>query len=196
MGQVNRSFLLAWHFLTAIPLSRAHHDPTTRELAQAAASPSPDTRNPQPDPSSSASALEYSLAGRLGRLIEPVIEPLGYDWRIGVGIVASFTAREIFVSTMGIVYSVDDTEDGSGALRARMQAAVAPDGRPIFSKAACLSLLVFYTLAMQCVSTLAVAYRETGSWRWPAFLWTYMTLLAYGAAWLTYRLAAAFGLAA
>ncbi len=146
---------------------------------------------PPPPPAS----LEYSLAGRLGKLIEPVIKPLGYDWRIGVGIIASFTAREIFVSTMGIVYSVEGTEDGSGALRQRMRAAVRPDGAAVFSRAACLSLLVFYALAMQCVSTLAVAWRESGSWRWPAFLWLYMTALAYAAAFVTYHVAAAFGLA-
>ena len=95
---------------------------------------------------------------------------------------------------MGIVFSVDDAANGSGALRTRMQAAVRPDGTPVFSRAACLSLLVFYTLALQCVSTLAVAWRETGSWRWPAFLWLYMTSLAYAGAFVTYRLAGAFGL--
>ncbi len=137
--------------------------------------------------------MEYSLAGRLGKLIEPAIAPLGFDWRIGVGIIASFTGREIFVSTMGIVYSADDAADGSNSLRQRMQAAARPDGTPVFSTATCLSLLVFYALAMQCISTLAVTWRESGSWRWPAFLWTYMTVLAYVAALGTYHLAAALG---
>jgi ferrous iron transport protein B len=145
--------------------------------------------------SAAAQQMEYSLAGRLGKFIEPAIKPLGYDWRVGVGVIASFAAREIFVSTMGIVYSVDDAESDEGALRQRMQAAVGPDGMPVFSKATCLSLLVFYALAMQCISTLAVAWRESGSWRWPAFLWVYTTGLAYGAAWATYQVAAAFGLA-
>lgn len=157
----------------------------------------PQTLAPKPQALAAASRqLEYSLAGRLGKLIEPAIRPLGYDWRIGVAIIASFTAREIFVSTMGIVYSVDDAGNGSGVLRTRMQAAVRPDGSPVFSKATCLSLLVFYSLAMQCVSTLAVTWRESGSWRWPAFLWGYMAVLAYGAAFVTYHIAAAFGLAA
>lgn len=147
-----------------------------------------------PQPVSGSDPMEQSIASHMGKFIEPLIKPLGYDWRIGVGIIASFTAREIFISTMGIVFSVDESTDGSGALRARMQAAVGPDGVPIFSRATCLSLLVFYTLAMQCIGTLAVAYRESGSWRWPAFLWSYMTLLAYGAAWVTYHIASAFGL--
>ena len=145
--------------------------------------------------SAAARQMEYSLAGRLGKTIEPLIRPLGYDWRIGVGIIASFAAREIFVSTMGIVYSVDDAESGSSALRQRMQAAVGSDGTPVFTKATCLSLLVFYTLALQCLSTVAVAWRETGSWRWPVFLWTYMTSLAYAGAFVTYHVAGAFGLA-
>jgi len=140
-----------------------------------------------------AAQIEASLAGRLGKWIEPVIRPLGYDWRIGVGILASFTAREVFVSTMGIVYSVGSVEDDTASLRERMQAAKWPDGRAVFSRATCLGLLVFYVLAMQCVSTLAVAWRETGSWRWPALMWIYMTCLAYGAAWLTYRAAGALG---
>jgi ferrous iron transport protein B len=148
-----------------------------------------------PSNESAARQMEYSLAGRLGKRIEPLIRPLGYDWRIGVGILASFAAREIFVSTMGIVYSVDDAANGSGALRQRMQAAVRSDGTPVFTKATCLSLLVFYALALQCLSTLAVAWRESGSWRWPAFLWAYMTCLAYGGAFVTYHVAAACGLA-
>ena len=149
-----------------------------------------------PGAPAAARQMEYSLAGRLGRAIEPLIRPLGYDWRIGVGILASFAAREVFVSTMGIVYSVGDASQGSNVLRQRMQAAVRADGSPVFSRATCLSLLVFYALAMQCISTLAIAYRETGSWRWPAFLWLYMAALAYGGAFATYHIAAAFGLAA
>ncbi len=148
------------------------------------------------DQAAAARQMEYSIAGRLGKTIEPLLEPLGYDWRIGVGIIASFTAREIFVSTMGIVFSVGDADAEETALRRRMQTAMTAGGKPLFSRATCLSLLVFYTLAMQCVGTLAVAWRESGSWRWPLFLWAYMAVLAYGAAFATYRIAAAFGLAA
>jgi ferrous iron transport protein B len=129
-------------------------------------------------------------------MIEPLVKPLGYDWRIGVGIIASVAAREVFISTMGIVYSVDNADEDEGSLRTQMQAATYPDGSLVFSRAACLSLLVFYALAMQCISTLAVTWRESGSWGWAAFQWLYMTLLAYGAAFVTYRVAAAFGLAA
>jgi len=139
-----------------------------------------------------ARQLANSVLGRLGRVIEPVIRPLGYDWRIGVAILASFAAREVFVSTMGIIYSAGDEEEIS-SLRQRMQMSRWPDGRPIYTRAACLGLMVFYVLAMQCVSTLAVAWRETGSWRWPAFMWAYMTGLAYFMAWIVYRIGVAVG---
>lgn len=173
-------------------------------LADRAPSPSADSQDTalsaqdsvlSPDSDAVSRQLEYSLAGRFGKLIEPLVRPLGYDWRIGVGIIASVAAREVFISTMGIVYSVEDAEEDEGSLRAQMQAATHPDGTHVFSRAACLSLLVFYALAMQCISTLAVTWRESGSWTWAGFQWLYMTLLAYGAAFATYRIAAAFGLA-
>ena len=125
--------------------------------------------------------LAGSFAGQLGHWMEPVIRPLGFDWRIGIGLVASLAAREVFVSTMSIVYHVGGEE---GGLVAAMRGAAWPDGTLIYTPLTCLSLLVFYVYALQCLSTVAVAKRETGGWGWPAFMMLYMTGLAYFAAWL------------
>lgn len=130
--------------------------------------------------------LQYSYAGVIGRTIEPSIAPLGFDWKIGIALVTSFAAREVFVGTMATLYSVDEAEDAS--LREKMQAAVRADGTPVYNIATALSLMVFYVLAMQCMSTLAVVKRETKSWKWPTIQLIYMTVLAYGMSWLTYQL--------
>jgi ferrous iron transport protein B len=136
-----------------------------------------------------------SLAGRMGRAIEPAIAPLGFDWRIGVGIIGSFAAREVLVSSLAIVYGVEE-EDGDGppvALRDRLREAKGPDGRP-FSALTAVSLMVFFVLACQCMSTLAVVKRETNSWRWPLFMFGYMTVLAYLGSLLVYQGGLALGL--
>ena len=134
--------------------------------------------------------LAGSYAGQLGHLLEPVIRPLGFDWRIGIGLVGSLAAREVFVSTMSIVYHVGGEEAG---LVAAMQGARWPNGESIYTPLTCLSLLVFYVYALQCLSTVAVAKRETGGWGWPAFMMLYMTALAYGAAWLVQIVGRALG---
>lgn len=131
--------------------------------------------------------IEQSYGGRLGKLLEPAIEPLGFDWRIGVGIIGAFAAREVFVSTMGLVYGIGDVEEDDTPLREKIRAATRRDGTPVYSPLTGLSLMVFFALACQCVSTLSVVRRETRSWRWPAFLFGYMTLLAYGASFLVYQ---------
>lgn len=130
--------------------------------------------------------LQHSYAGILGKAIEPAIKPLGYDWKIGIALITSFAAREVFVGTMATLYSVEDNEDSS--LRQKLAAAKHPDGSRVYTLAAGLSLMIFYLLAMQCMSTLAVVKRETKSWKWPAFQLVYMTVLAYGMSWLTYVL--------
>jgi len=130
--------------------------------------------------------LSHSAAGRLGRAIEPVLRPLGFDWQIGVGIVSSFAAREVIVSTLAIVYGVGD-EDGATSLQATLGAARRPDGTRVFTLATCLSLLTFYVLAMQCIPTQVIARRETGGWRWPLFQFGYMTALAYAASLTVYQ---------
>lgn len=132
----------------------------------------------------SSEKLQHSYAGILGKVIEPAIRPLGYDWKIGIALITSFAAREVFVGTMATLYSVEDTDDTS--LREKMKASTHKDGSKVYTLAAALSLMVFYVLAMQCMSTLAVVKRETRTWKWPAFQFAYMTVLAYGMSWLTY----------
>lgn len=126
--------------------------------------------------------LRQSWLGRMGRAIEPAIEPLGFDWRLGVGILSSFLAREVFVGTMGITFSIGEADETSTALRDKLADATWPDGHTLLTPRVGVALLLFYVLACQCVSTLAVTRRETGTWRWPAFMFGYMTVLAYGAA--------------
>jgi ferrous iron transporter FeoB len=124
--------------------------------------------------------LENSYAGILGKAIEPVIRPLGYDWKIGIALITSFAAREVFVGTMATLYSVGDTKDENNTtLRQKMAAAVRPDGSKVYNLATGVSLMIFYVLAMQCMSTLAVVKRETRSWKWPVIQLFYMTGLAY-----------------
>lgn len=132
--------------------------------------------------------LENSFVGMVGKSIEPVILPLGYDWRIGIAIVTSFAAREVFVGTMGTIFSLGD-QGSEGTIREQMATQHKPDGTPLYNLPFGLSLMVFYAFAMQCMSTLAVTRSETGSWKWPVFQFVYMGLLAYGAAMLTYKLA-------
>jgi ferrous iron transport protein B len=140
-------------------------------------------------------ALRHSFAGRLGRLIEPIVQPLGFDWQIGLGIVSSFAAREVVVSTLAIVYGLgEEGAEDADSLYAALRAAQRPDGTPQFTTATCFSLLVFYVLAMQCLPTQAVTRRETGSWRWALFQLGYMSALAYLAAFLTYQGLRALGL--
>jgi ferrous iron transport protein B len=131
--------------------------------------------------------LENSYAGLLGKSIEPAIEPLGFDWRIGISLITSFAAREVFVGTMATLYSVGDDEEGL-LLRDKMKAAQRPDGSPLFTLAVGLSLMIFYVFAMQCMSTLAITKRETKSWKWPVIQFAYMTALAYFMSLLVYQL--------
>jgi ferrous iron transport protein B len=141
-----------------------------------------------------AAQRQQSFAGTLGRAIEPVITPLGFDWKVGIGLVASFAAREVLVSTLGIVYSVGEADETSFALRDKLRHAKRPDGTPAFTWLTALSLMVFFVLACQCMSTLAVVKRETNSWRWPIFMFGYMTVLAYGASLVVYQGGLALGL--
>jgi len=135
-----------------------------------------------------AEQLRHSYIGQLGRAIEPAIRPLGYDWRLGVGVLSSFLAREVFVSTMGVTFAVGEADAQSTALRDRLAAATWPDGRKVLTPVVGVSVIVFYMLSCQCVSTLAVVRRETNSWRWPAFLFAYMTGLAYVASLAVYQI--------
>jgi ferrous iron transport protein B len=133
--------------------------------------------------------LAHSFAGRIGHLIEPVFAPLGFDWKIGIGIVASFAAREVFVSTMSTVYSLGgaDDEEGIKRLADRLQEQTREDGSPLYSTLLGVTLMVFYVFALQCVSTIAVVRRETNGWKWPVFQFAYMFALAWVLAFLTWQ---------
>lgn len=131
-------------------------------------------------------AVESSYAGSLGKALEPVIAPLGFDWRIGVGLLASFAAREVFVSTLSTVYNLESEAEATESLTLLLkESAASGEG---FGLPAALALLIFYVFACQCMSTLAVCRRETGSWKWPGVMFAYMTFLAYGGAFITYKL--------
>jgi len=138
---------------------------------------------------SRADAMAQSYAGRMGRVIEPAIRPLGYDWKIGVGLISSFAAREVFVGTMAIVYNIDGAEKdaGSPTLRDTMRSELRPDGTPVFTPLVCIGLMVFYVLAMQCIGTVAVVHRETNSWRWPVIQIALLTTLAWVGAFAVFQ---------
>jgi ferrous iron transport protein B len=141
--------------------------------------------------------LRRSFAGRLGHAIEPALAPLGFDWKIGIGIVASFAAREVFVSTMSLVYNVGELHDPDAEARnlaATLRAQQRPDGSPVYTTLTGLTLMVFYVFALQCVSTVAVVRRETNSWKWPFLQWLYMGALAWVLAFLTCRVGRWLGL--
>jgi len=133
-----------------------------------------------PDGASPTEQLAQSFAGKAGHALEPVIKPIGFDWQIGIGLISSLAAREVFVSTMSVVFNAEDTGNNTAPLRQSLLKATWPDGRPLFTPLVCLTLMIFYVFAMQCMSTLAVVKRETNSWRWPLFQMAYMT----GTAWV------------
>jgi ferrous iron transport protein B len=140
------------------------------------------------DDEESGERLRSSYGGRIGRALEPAIEPLGFDWKIGVGLLGAFAAREVFVSTMGVVYGAGaEATEESTTLREKIRAESHSDGRPVYTPLVGLSLMIFFALACQCMSTLAVVKRETGSWRWPTFLFVYMTVLAWVASFVVYQ---------
>jgi len=141
--------------------------------------------------------VAQSYAGRAGHALEPLIRPIGFDWRIGIGLISSFAAREVFVSSTAVVFSAEHFEEGKGAdiapLRSALRDARWPDGRALFTPLVCFSLMVFYVFAMQCVSTVAVVRRETNSWRWPLFQIAYMTGTAWAVSFVVYQSGRALG---
>ncbi len=146
-----------------------------------------------PDGATPTQQLEQSFAGKAGHAIEPTIKPLGFDWQIGIGLISSLAAREVFVSTMGIVFNAEGSDEDTAPLRQSMAKAKWPDGRPLFTPLVCLTLMIFYVFAMQCMSTLVVVKRETNSWRWPLFQLAYMTGTAWVACFIVYQVGRAFG---
>jgi len=134
-----------------------------------------------------AAQLEQSLLGRAGHVVAPIFRPLGWDWRVSAAVIAGFPAREVVVAVMGTIYAVGEDADEE-SLSGRLRSASWPDGSPIFTVPMVLGLLIFYAWCLQCAATIAVIRRETNSWRWPVFAWTYMTVLGYTGALLVYQL--------
>ena len=148
-----------------------------------------------PMPGSTAPpGIERSVAASVGRAIEPATRPAGFDWRINVGLIGSFGAREVMVGTMGVIFGVENAADDPAPLTTRLREAKKPDGTPLYSTRTGLALLAFFVLACQCMSTVAAIKRETGSWRWPTFVVAYTYALAYVAAVLVYQVSAVFGI--
>ena len=130
--------------------------------------------------------LEHSYIGILGKTIEPIIRPLGYDWKIGIALISSFAAREVFVGTLATIYSVGSDEEET--IKSRMAQEKNAVGKPLFNLASGVSLMLFYAFAMQCMSTLAIVQKETNSWKWPLYQLFGMTAIAYFAAWIAFQL--------
>lgn len=141
----------------------------------------PETASFATESAQNAAQIEYSVAGRIGHALEPAIAPLGYDWKMGIGLVAAFAAREVFVSTLGIVYSVGNADEDTTQLAKAMEVDVRPDGSLVWNPLVAFSLMIWFVFAMQCISTLAVVRRETGSWKWALVQLGYMNALAYAA---------------
>ena len=133
-----------------------------------------------------AAQLEQSFLGRAGKVVEPVFQPLGWDWKISAAVIAGFPAREVVVAVLGTVYAVGDEAD-EATLTGRLQSASHADGSPVFTLPMVVGLLIFYACCLQCAATLAVIRRETNGWRWPAFAWLYMTSLGYLGALISYQ---------
>ncbi len=175
--------------------------PAIAQTAISAPAPVGDTNTTPPAPTraeklaaldreESGARLNYSFAGRMGRLIEPAIAPLGFDSKIGIGIISSFAAREVFVSTMSTVYNLgagQDPEAITPTLETTLREQKRPDGTPVYTVLTAVTLMVFYVFALQCVSTVAIVRRETNSWRWPVFQWFYMGALAWVLAFVTWH---------
>jgi ferrous iron transport protein B len=202
-GSVILAFTILMWLLLSYPKIDARPEPGQPEAPGVSMLVVPDGKVDQPSaaeaPSAEATAsfeayqLEHSFGGRLGKALEPALAPLGFDWKIGVGIVGAFAAREVFVSVMGLVYGLGEVGDDDAPLRERMRAEMHADGKPVYTPLVGLSLMVFFALACQCMSTLAVVRRETQSWRWPAFLFAYMTALAWVTSFTLYQVGSALG---
>ena len=166
----------------------------SRDWKAAIAQVEPATR-PQLERAAEAERMQQSYAGRIGKFMEPVIAPLGFDWKIGIGLVGAFAAREVFVATMGVVYGLEpDAAQTSLTLREKLRQEQRPDGKPLYTPLVGLSLLLFFALACQCSSTLAVVRRETGTLRWPLFLFAYTSALAWLVSFAVYQTGRGLGL--
>jgi len=176
--------------LAYYPRSEEIHAASAAQLEVAAATLSGEAlevRGAQIDNEAAAAQLEQSWLGRAGKFVEPVFEPLGWDWKVSAAVIASFPAREVVVAVLGTVYAVGDEAD-EATLSERLNSAKHPDGSPVYTLPMVIGLLIFYACCLQCAATIAVIRRETGGWTWPIFAWTYMTSLGYVGALIAYQL--------
>ena len=202
-GTVILALSIVLWFLANYPKPPGGAEPLPSQPIVDAVSPGPDASvtevpaEPTPaEPEPEIDPLAYSFAGRAGHLLEPVIAPLGFDWRIGIGLIQSFAAREVFNSSMSVIFAVEETDDEDSnreRLRSAISAAQRRDGSKLFTPLVCLNLMVFYVFAMQCISTIAVVKRETGGWKWALFQLGYMTGTAWVACFLVYQIGRALG---
>ncbi len=207
-GTVILALSIVLWFLANYPKPPAGSEAASSQPIVDAVSPGPDApKTEQPANTSPVAAdapaavtaedpLAYSFAGRAGHLLEPFIAPLGFDWRIGIGLIQSFAAREVFNSSMSVIFSVEESDDevaSRESLRAAISAAARADGTKLFTPLVCLNLMIFYVFAMQCISTIAVVKRETGGWKWALFQLAYMTGTAWVACFLVYQIGRALG---
>ena len=169
--------LWAMSYFPRLPVERVEH---LRSTALAS--------DPAGDHAVAAAQLEHSVAGRLGHALEPLVAPLGYDWKMAVGLVGAFAAREVFVSTMSIIYAASDADEATSDLQSRMRADRRDDGKPLWSPLVAVSLLVWFVLAMQCLSTVAIVKRETNGWKWPIIQLVGMNAVAWCAAFAVYQI--------
>lgn len=187
--------ILLWLLLT-FPFSPEEHRPLLAQMETIQASgASEETKAEQLAPLEaqlSSSRLENSYGGRIGKTLAPLFEPIGYDWRLTIGILASLAAREVFVATLGTVFALGEVEEETSSLSKTLVESRKADGTPAYTLATCLSLLVFFAFSLQCISTIGVARRETNSWKIPALMFGYMFFLAYGSAFLAFHLTNAF----
>lgn len=184
--------ILLW-FLVSFPVNAVQTAQYDAQRAQIRAAVSDATQQAdelaEVDRNQAMSQLSNSIAGRMGHAIEPVIRPLGFDWKIGVGLIASFAAREVIISTLAVIYGVGDKK-GSTSLKDAMRADISPrTGKPVFNLIVSLNVILFFILACQCMATVATVKRESNSWRWPLFLMGYMTILAYVSCFVFYQIA-------
>jgi ferrous iron transport protein B len=182
--------IVLWVLLTfpTHPTLDIDYDALRSDARQILAGTALDEKLERIDAQEEGAIFRRSYGARMGQAIEPILAPLGFDWKIGVGIIGAFVAREVFISTMGVVYGVGaGADEESVTLRAKIRDETHDDGRPVYTPLVGLSLMVFFALACQCMSTLAVVKRETRSWRWPLFLFVYMTALAWVMSFAVYQ---------
>ncbi|MCG2590550.1 ferrous iron transport protein B [Rhodohalobacter sulfatireducens] len=187
-GKIILGISIVLWFLASFPRMESQNNFVAEQSVENVNEYSPD----QTEQQQASNKLRQSYAGQFGQFIEPVIKPLGFDWKIGIGLITSFAAREVMVGTLNTIYSVQHEGDEQMALREKLRSDVDSEtGEPIYTVWTALSLMVFFALAMQCMSTIAIVKRETNSWKWPAVMFTYMTALAYICSMLVYQVGSA-----